>query len=110
MLFAPPAPGSPVSLSAILSAVSDLTGLDHARLLSAERTKPLAWARFVFVLHAVHLTPHSLTAIGRFLGRRDHSTIVHAAQRARRLRETDPEFRRAFEAVGARLEQQARAA
>jgi chromosomal replication initiator protein len=46
----------------------------------------------------------SLPQIGRAIGDRDHTTVMHACRRAKALRETDP----AFKALCDRLEATAR--
>ena len=41
---------------------------------------------------ARELTPMSLPCIGRYFGKRDHTTVMHAIKTVERLTATDPEF------------------
>lgn len=48
--------------------------------------------RHVAMALACELTPHSTVVIGKFFGRRDHSTIISARQKIARLRAEDVEL------------------
>ena len=38
------------------------------------------------------MTHHSLPAIGRHFGNRDHTTVMHAVRRVEELMQQDPDF------------------
>jgi chromosomal replication initiator protein len=88
-------PRPPADAKQILKAVAkyfnvtlrDLTG--NSRRQKVTRARALA-AHLIRILHRT-----SLGEIGRCLGGRDHTTILHAIRRAKTLLETDHEFKRA---------------
>lgn len=73
--------------------VAALHGLSFDDLASPRRSRPYARARQV-AMHAIHsLCPHmSYPAIGRLLGNRDHTTILHGVQKIEDLVQIDPEI------------------
>jgi hypothetical protein len=76
-------------------------GVTLVDLLSARRTKQVAFARQVAVYLVRQHTLLSLPAIGRLFGNRDHTTILHAARKIRVLRERDPELSETLDALAA---------
>ena len=56
-------------------------GLTRSEVRSQRRTKNLIPARQEFCYRAVMETPASMPQIGKFLGGRDHTTVLHAARR-----------------------------
>jgi len=57
-------------------------GVSHDELISAGRSRQVAWARQVAMLLARRHTSESLPAIGRHFGGRSHTTVMHACRRA----------------------------
>jgi chromosomal replication initiator protein len=76
---------------AILIQVAADHGLTVDALRSADRRRKVAHARFdAFArLRALHIAPgrhkFSLPQIGRFLGDRDHTTVIHGIRKAAEL-------------------------
>ena len=60
-------------------------GLELADLLGARRTRNLAWARHVSIYITHTLTQLTLVEIGLVHGGRDHSTVLHAINKMKRL-------------------------
>jgi chromosomal replication initiator protein len=60
-------------------------------LRSQRRTQPVTFYRQVAMYLAKELTTHSLPAIGRQFGGRDHTTVLHAWRKIAPLR-ADPDF------------------
>jgi chromosomal replication initiator protein len=60
-----------------------------ADLLSKRRNRSIARPRQVAMALARELTNHSLPEIGDAFGGRDHTTVMHACERIRALRETE---------------------
>lgn len=81
-------PGT-VNLKQIIVVVTRYYSLTQAALLSSARRKSLVHARAIIVHLARQLTDLSYAQIGAALGRRDHSTIMHAQQTIQRLVATD---------------------
>ncbi len=78
----------------ILNAVADHYGLPVEILISARRDKASSTARQMAMYLLREELALSWTQIGRDLGRRDHSTILHGYQRASTEVNTDAEARR----------------
>lgn len=74
----PPAPD-------ILKAVAAASGFTLEQMIGPRRGARLARARHVAVLLLSDLRPDlTMTAIGRLMGNRDHTSILHARNQARR--------------------------
>jgi chromosomal replication initiator protein len=71
--------------------------LTQAALLSSARRKSLVHARRIIVYLARLLTDLSYAQIGQGLGRRDHSTIMHAQRSIQDLVATDAATQRDLE-------------
>ena len=75
----------------ILALVCDITKADLGGILGPRRSRNLAWPRFFAAWLMRQLRPDlSLPAIGRVLGGRDHTSIMHATKTFHRLREEYP--------------------
>ena len=68
--------------SRILNAVADEFGITVTDVTGSKRTDVNCMARFVAVGLMVEMTHLSFPAIGKRLGGRDHTTILHARNRA----------------------------
>jgi chromosomal replication initiator protein len=60
-----------------------------ADLLSKRRSRSIARPRQVAMALARELTNHSLPEIGDAFGGRDHTTVMHACERVKDLREME---------------------
>jgi len=74
-----------VSLGEIDTVVSERLGSTRG----LGKSQPACFNRQIAMYLASHIGRWSTTAIGRFYGGRDHSTVVHAMQRVARLRVAD---------------------
>jgi hypothetical protein len=88
----------------ILSLVAQFHGLSTADLMSTQRTRRLTIPRQIAMALARELTPHSLAAIGKRIGGRDHTTVLHAILRVRHLAATDPKIASSIADLRQRLE------
>jgi len=70
----------PLKIKQIIAVVARYFSLTQAALCSSARRKSLVYARSVTVYLARSLTDQSYTQIGQALGRRDHTTIMHASR------------------------------
>lgn len=82
-----------VGMDIIIDAVSAATGVARRDILSDRRPAEVCEARFAVVWLASELMPLTMAAIGRLLGDRDATTMLHALRRAQELRTLHPEFR-----------------
>ncbi len=88
---AQPSPGEIIALSA------RYFSLTQAALRSKTRTQSVVLARGVAMYLLRSLTTESLQQIGRRLGGRDHTTVLHQCRKIERLVESDPEIQRAVD-------------
>jgi chromosomal replication initiator protein len=81
-----PSDGSPSSLS--IEHIQDRTSLalqlEPETLTSARRSRQVVYARQVAMYLCRELTDHSLPAIARRFGGRDHTTVLHAHRKVQR--------------------------
>lgn len=74
----------------ILAAVAHEFGTTTALLKGPRRNRDLTLARFAAVALVLELCPDlSLPTIGRLMGDRDHTTIIHSRRRAGELLQPD---------------------
>lgn len=69
-----------VSVNAILSCVADFYQIPMVDMLSPRRTATMVRARHIAMYLARNLTSKSFPQIGRLMGRRDHTTILHGVK------------------------------
>lgn len=65
------------SLDQIMVRVSRVTGISVNDIRSARRERAVAFARQMFFYWAIRLTRRSFPQVGRFCGKRDHTTVLH---------------------------------
>ena len=80
--------------SVILDAVALVTNIPVDALTSKRREKQVAYARHLAMYLLRDVAHQSYAQIGRLLGGRDHTTVLHGFRRIDRLLETDPDVRR----------------
>jgi chromosomal replication initiator protein len=90
-------------LSEILDATAQEFGVERDSLLARDRRPDVAMARQVAMYVARELTEHSLPEIGRGIGGRNHSTVLHAVNRVGAAIRTDPAVRNAVDNLHRRL-------
>lgn len=73
----------------IVRAVCQRYEVERLDLMSDRRHKKLVLPRHVAAYLLKTLTPRSLPQIGKELGGRDHTTILHAVRKIEALRQTD---------------------
>ncbi len=80
-------------IAVIMDVVGAQFQVNRADLLSPRRMRVLARPRQVVMWIARHETPYSLPVIGRCVGDRDHTTVLHAIAKVDELRTADFQFR-----------------
>jgi len=78
-----------VTIENIQKTVAEYYKIRVADLLSKRRSRSIARPRQVAMALARELTNHSLPEIGDAFGGRDHTTVLHACERIRELREAE---------------------
>ena len=89
----------PPALVDILKAVAKSFNVKRYDMMSARRTADLVLPRQVFCYLAKKLTLHSLPAIGRVLGSRNHTTILYSARKMEREIANDENLRAIVEKI-----------
>ena len=78
-----------VTIDNIQKTVAEYYKIRMADMLSKRRSRSIARPRQVAMALARELTNHSLPEIGDAFGGRDHTTVLHACDRVKNLRESD---------------------
>ena len=78
-----------VTIENIQKTVAEYYKIRVAELLSKRRSRSIARPRQVAMALARELTNHSLPEIGDAFGGRDHTTVIHACDRIKGLRESE---------------------
>jgi chromosomal replication initiator protein len=76
-----PSPSSPPSSDAIITGVATYFSISPSSLSGPSRAKPIAEARHIAMYLLREDAQLSLKAIGRLLGNRDHSTVIHGCRK-----------------------------
>jgi chromosomal replication initiator protein len=87
----------------ILDAAAQEFGVERAALLARDRRPTVATARQVAMYLARELTEHSLPEIGRGIGGRNHTTVLHAVNRVSAALRSDDSVRNAVDNLRRRL-------
>jgi chromosomal replication initiator protein len=95
--------GDACGLGEILDATAQEFGVDREALLARDRRPTVAAARQVAMYLARELTEHSLPEIGRGVGGRNHTTVLHAVNRVSASLRTDDSVRTAVDNLRRRL-------
>jgi chromosomal replication initiator protein len=87
----------------ILDAAAQEFGVEREALLARDRRPTVATARQVAMFLARELTEHSLPEIGRGVGGRNHTTVLHAVNRVSAALHSDDSVRSAVHNLRRRL-------
>ena len=87
----------------ILDAAAQEFGVEREALLARDRRPTVATARQVAMFLARELTEHSLPEIGRGVGGRNHTTVLHAVNRVSAAMHSDDSMRTAVDNLRRRL-------
>jgi chromosomal replication initiator protein len=87
----------------ILDAAAQEFGVERAALLARDRRPAVAAARQVAMYLARELTEHSLPEIGRGIGGRSHTTVLHAVNRVSAAIHSDDSMRGSVDNLRRRL-------
>jgi chromosomal replication initiator protein len=81
----------------IIDAAAGEFGVERQALLARDRRPSVATARHVAMYLARELTGHSLPEIGRGMGGRSHTTVLHAVNRVSAAMDSDPDVQSAVD-------------
>lgn len=81
----------------IIATVGKYYGVKDSDLTGKKRTQSIVRPRQIAMNLCKDLTDLSLSAIGEAFGKRDHSTVINAVEKAGQLREKQPELAKDYE-------------
>ncbi len=96
-------PPSAYGISEIIDAAALEFGVERESLLARDRRPTVATARQVAMFLARELTDHSLPEIGRGMGNRNHTTVLHAVNRISAAMHSDEAVRNSVDNLRRRL-------
>ncbi|MBV8112079.1 MAG: hypothetical protein JO312_26205 [Hyphomicrobiales bacterium] len=79
-----------IPIGAILGACAVFYGVPISSLFADRRTQEIVKARHIAMYLAKELTPRSLPDIGRRIGGKDHTTVLHGVRKIAALMKRDP--------------------
>ena len=83
----------------MVEAAAEAFNLTAHDILSRRRGKRVATGRMAVYWLARNATPMSLPEIGRMVGKRDHTTVLHGIARCEERREKDSTYRAVTDAL-----------
>ncbi|MFO0974651.1 MAG: chromosomal replication initiator protein DnaA [Phycisphaerae bacterium] len=92
-----------LQLADLLVAVGEHFGLTRTALVGKRRNRSVALPRQVCMYLARRFTSHSLSEVGRFMGGRDHTTVLHAERTIAARRTTEPDLAAALTQIESTL-------
>lgn len=81
-----------VTPSEVINVISSFYGIGVQQLKGEKRTKSIAWPRQVLMFILRNDLRLPLEEVGRLLGGRDHTTVIHAAEKVRLELEENTNF------------------
>lgn len=94
----------PPAIAEIVKACAEFYGVEPVDILSARRTANVVRPRQVAMYLAKKMTLHSLLEIGRRMGGKDHTTIIHAIRKIAPLVESNPKLAQEISTIRAGLD------
>lgn len=88
-----------ITIEQIQRKVSDFFGVKLSEIKARNRTKAVAFPRQVAMYLSRQLTHASLAEVGRAFGGKDHTTVLHAANKIQTLLQEDPKLKKALESL-----------
>lgn len=94
-----PAQNPGAATERIMHAVCRYFGLDKADVLGVSRQRDISTARQIIMWFYKYDLDLSYPAIGRLFGNRDHTTVMHAANKIKKLYASDPKMKEKLEII-----------
>jgi chromosomal replication initiator protein len=88
-----------ITIEHIQRKVAEHFGLKLSDMRAKNRTKAVAFPRQIAMYLARQLTHSSLADVGRAFGGKDHTTVLHAAEKVHALLQEDPKFKKTLDTV-----------
>ncbi len=91
------------TLEDIQEAISRYFNIKKEEITSTRRTQDIAHARQIAMYLSRELTNHSLLTIGRWFGKKNHATVLHACERVKKDISDNADFKRVIDSIYATL-------
>ncbi len=101
-MFEKPESAKP-TLEDIQEAISRYFNIKKEEITSTRRTQDIAHARQIAMYLSRELTNHSLLTIGRWFGKKNHATVLHACERVKKDISDNADFKRVIDSIYATL-------
>lgn len=88
-----------ITIDQIISTISKYFNIDTALIHSKSRKKEIVQARHFAMYLAKEYTDYSTPKIGKFIGNRNHSTVLHACKTVKHQCEVDKNYRSDMESI-----------
>jgi chromosomal replication initiator protein len=88
-----------ITIEHIQRKAAEFFGLKLSDMRAKNRTKAVAFPRQIAMYLARQLTHASLADVGRAFGGKDHTTVLHAAEKIHTLLQDDPKFRKTLDTL-----------
>jgi chromosomal replication initiator protein len=95
-----------ISVDSIMKTVSSYYRISENDIMGKNRRKEIALARQIIMYLSRDMSGDSLKSIGLRLGRRDHTTVIHACATIKEKIDRDPAFRSQINALKNQIELQ----
>jgi len=105
--LATPEAMKPAAHRRIIDIVAEVTGVERMQLLSGRRMADIVRPRQICFYLLKTCTTLSLPLIGRCMGGRDHTTVLHGARKIASLIETDDALRALVASLTSRIQAEA---
>ncbi|MDR1918187.1 MAG: chromosomal replication initiator protein DnaA [Tannerellaceae bacterium] len=92
-----------ISIQTILERVCGYFNLDPPAIQANSRKREIVQARQISMYLSKKYTDHSLSHIGKIVGKKDHATVLHACKSVKDQIEINKSFRSAIEEIEAKL-------
>jgi len=88
-----------ITKESVVAAVCEFFKIEEDSIQKNTKKREIVVARQVAMYLCKKLTNDSLATIGKFLGNRNHSTVVYACRAVEGLIETDPKFAESVQTI-----------
>jgi chromosomal replication initiator protein len=88
-----------ITIEHIQRKAAEFFGLKLSDMRAKNRTKAVAFPRQIAMYLARQLTHASLADVGRAFGGKDHTTVLHAAEKVHALLQDDPKFKKTLDTL-----------
>lgn len=83
----------------IINVVSEHFGINYEDIISKKRNSEFVHPRMIVMYFCRELTPESLASIGKILGKKDHTTVMHGIEKIKDEIEKSEDFKNKIDVI-----------